>query len=185
LSEVIKHALIADEKLFALLEELQLHSNVRSQFNSYDFEIMKSAISVKSKIVEMDPYEKNERKFLNFGHTIGHALESYSIKHDSLPISHGEAVASGMICELYLSNKYCGFSSEELVRSVNLIKSIFEVLRINKSAFSELTHLVKADKKSHAGKIDFALLKKIGVPVLFNGVSEECLYEAFHFYNEN
>jgi len=186
ITEIIKHALIGDAKFWnRLISLIPLDGNIKtnSEFRLVLSETLDNSIKIKNGFVSMDPYEKNKRKSLNFGHTVGHALETWSLRHDDNPIAHGAAIATGMICESFLSMKLCGLPHEELIRIGDTIKKIFPVVRIKKETFSELIHFVTADKKSNAGSVTYALLNEIGKPVLYNGVSEEILYESFHFYN--
>lgn len=183
MAEVLKHALIADEDLWNKLLPILESQNIQDAILENAMMILHRSVVTKAEIVSKDPFEKNERKFLNFGHTIGHALETWSLKNDSHPISHGEAVGAGMICETYISEKLCGLSAGSRDQICRTIKNVFPINRIKKESMSELVHFVKADKKSDAGKVTFALLSSIGKPVLMNGVEEELLYESFHFYN--
>jgi 3-dehydroquinate synthase len=74
------------------------------------------SVAIKNEITIEDPHEKGIRKALNFGHTIGHAVETYSLINDKDHLSHGEAIAIGMICESYLAHKKTGLPAEELKR---------------------------------------------------------------------
>ena len=76
--------------------------------------LITTSINIKNDIVLNDPLEKGERKLLNFGHTIGHAVESYVLRNEQQPLCHGEAVAIGMICESYISNKQLELSEADL-----------------------------------------------------------------------
>ncbi|MCC6690576.1 MAG: 3-dehydroquinate synthase, partial [Bacteroidia bacterium] len=96
-AEIIKHALIADLAYWEKILKTELSDEVGIA------ELVKQSIAIKRKVVESDPHEKGLRKILNFGHTIGHALESYFLEKNESIVLHGEAVAAGMICEAYLS----------------------------------------------------------------------------------
>ncbi len=89
------------------------------------------------------------RKILNFGHTIGHAIETYflnsQVKGDLL---HGEAVAAGMICETYLSEKHTGLTSEDAKSIISYIERIFGKIKIEKEDIPEILNLIKQDKKN-------------------------------------
>ena len=97
-AEIIKHALIADVKQWDLIKKIDTVEGI-----NWEKYIIPS-LKIKQHIVEIDPFEKRERKALNFGHTIGHAVESFALE-TSEPLTHGEAIAIGMVCELYLSKK--------------------------------------------------------------------------------
>ena len=106
----------------------------------------------------LDPYESDLRKILNFGHTVGHALEMLSSKIFDKFIGHGEAVAIGLICESFISYRISGLSEEELEEIVNLIKSIFPLLIIDKKHYQKIFNLMVFDKKNVNNKIKMVLL---------------------------
>lgn len=187
LVEVCKHALIADADYWGRLQEICLfdHSySLPAMIEPAADDLIRKAIEIKSSIVARDPEERHERRFLNFGHTIGHALETYSLKHDSLPLSHGEAVSAGIICESFLSMKYSGLHPSECDEICKVMKAIFPVRKIHPGSFAELIHLMQADKKSQAGEVAFTLLSKTGNPEIVKGVSSELIFESFQFYNQ-
>ena len=99
-AEMIKHGLIADKGYFEVLRN--------SDYKNLDAQAIYRSVEIKNEIVTTDPHEQNLRKILNFGHTIGHAIEGYSLLNDGSPLLHGEAIAAGMICEGYLSHKLNG-----------------------------------------------------------------------------
>ena len=96
--EALKHGLIADKLYWKILQ-----TGLLSDANNWE-KLIESSIEIKNNIVKNDFEENGERKKLNFGHTIGHAIESHSLKHDKFPLLHGEAIAIGIICEAYLSH---------------------------------------------------------------------------------
>ena len=116
----------------------------------------------KIKITSDDFRESGNRAILNFGHTFGHALESYSFSGNNL-LTHGEAIAVGMIGELYLSNKLTGFPLPEMEVTVLFIKKLFNEINLNCSA-EDLIPFLYADKKNARDKIAFSLLKTPGEP---------------------
>ncbi len=136
-AEVIKHALIGER---ALWEQLSNHHNAKA--------VLEASIGVKVRIVTEDPHEKGLRMLLNFGHTIGHAIESYFLETDD-PLTHGEAIAIGMICELEGSKSHAEIAA--------FINSIFPHRHIPESAFSAIWALMQQDKKNAAGKVRMAL----------------------------
>jgi 3-dehydroquinate synthase len=147
-AEVVKHALIADNNLWNKI--------ISTSFNDLIWEeIIETSIKIKNKIVASDPFEKGERKKLNFGHTFGHAIESYYLEKGT-PILHGEAVFIGMILETELSP----ISKEDKNEIKNYILSNFTLAHTpNKS---NLLPFLMNDKKNSQGKINFSLLNKIG-----------------------
>jgi 3-dehydroquinate synthase len=172
-AEVIKHSLIIDPILWELLK------NNNPKDNNIDYEIIKRAVLVKHNIVITDPKEKNIRKILNFGHTIGHAFESYSLNNDAHPLTHGEAVAMGIICELYLSVVFNGFQKILADDITKFILSLYPYYELKTEAIPKLLDIILQDKKNKNGNFNFTLLSDIGKSVIDNNVSvmliEECL----------
>ena len=147
-AEIVKHALIADVNLWNQLKE--------TPFSDVDWEgIVIRSIQLKNKIILEDPFEKNARKQLNFGHTFGHAIESYYLEKGT-PILHGEAVFLGIILELELSN----ITRQEKSEIKNFILSNFALPHCPSK--SEIAKYLTNDKKNQNGKINFSLLSRIG-----------------------
>lgn len=147
-AEVLKHALISDNSLWLKLKN--------TPFTDLDWEdIIDTSVQIKNKIVLADPFEKGERKKLNFGHTFGHAIESYYLEKGT-PISHGEAVFMGMILETKISD----LSETDKNEIKNYVLSNFALPYTPKK--SSLHKFLKNDKKNQNGKINFTLLNGIG-----------------------
>ena len=147
-SEVVKHALISDNSLWVKLKN--------TPFTDFDWgDIIDTNVQIKNKIVLADPFEKGERKKLNFGHTFGHAIESYYLEKGT-PISHGEAVFMGMILETEISD----LSENEKNEIKDYILSNFALPYTPKK--SNLHKFLINDKKNQDGKINFTLLNRIG-----------------------
>ena len=147
-AEVVKHALISDNSLWLKLKN--------TPFTDLDWEdIIDTSIQIKNKIVLADPFEKGERKKLNFGHTFGHAIESYYLEKGT-PISHGEAVFMGMILETKISD----LSESDKNEIKNYVLSNFALPYTPKK--SSLHKFLINDKKNQHGKINFTLLNGIG-----------------------
>lgn len=175
LAEVIKYGLTFDMSLLEKIKDLD--------FESLD-EIIYKSIQIKNNVVLKDPKENQLRKVLNFGHTLGHAIESYYLESpvkDSL--THGEAIAIGMICESYLSHKTLGLSLETAEKIKADILSVFQKIHLDPSDFEEITSLLVHDKKNRAGRINFVLLKNLEDFEIDCNVEERYLYESFEFYN--
>lgn len=175
LAEVIKYGLTFDMSLLEKIKDLD--------FESLD-EIIYKSIQIKNNVVLKDPKENQLRKVLNFGHTLGHAIESYYLESpvkDSL--THGEAIAIGMICESYLSHKTLGLSLETAEKIKADILSVFQKIHLDPSDFEEITSLLVHDKKNRAGRINFVLLKNLEHFEIDCNVEERYLYESFEFYN--
>ena len=147
-AEVVKHALISDNSLWVKLKN--------TPFTGLDWEdIIDTSVQIKNKIVLTDPFEKGERKKLNFGHTFGHAIESYYLEKGT-PISHGEAVFMGMILETEISD----LSENDKNEIKNYILSNFALPFTPKKSY--LHKFLINDKKNKDGKINFTLLNGIG-----------------------
>jgi len=147
-AEVVKHALISDNNLWEKI--------ISVPFNEMNWgEIIETSINIKNKIVLSDPYEKGERKKLNFGHTFGHAVESYYLEKGT-PILHGEAVLMGILLEVEISL----VSQEQNNEIKNYILSNFSLPFTPKK--SDLLPFLMNDKKNKVGKINFSLLTNIG-----------------------
>lgn len=172
-AEIIKHGLIYDAALFKSLQKIQPEEVTA--------DVIYRSIEIKNEVVTADPYEKGLRKILNFGHTIGHAVESYSLKHDKDPLLHGEAIAIGFICESYLSAKDNGLSESELGEVQSTIFSYYPKYRIE-APFEELLNIMQNDKKNQDGKINFSLLKSIGNCSTDTFCSKEDIKESINYY---
>ncbi len=173
-AEVIKHGLIYDASLFKKLKGI-----VPQELND---EIIYRSIEIKNEVVMKDPFEKGLRKILNYGHTIGHAIESYSLKQDKSPLLHGEAIAIGFICEAYLSAKRTGLKEEELSEIVDTIKNTYPAYKLNKASYPDLIEIMKNDKKNNAGQISFSLLSQIGKCGFDSYCAEEEIIESLDYY---
>ena len=175
LAEMLKHGLICDVAYWNLLKSSDLeHPSV---------ELIYRSVEIKNKVVIEDPKETGIRKSLNFGHTIGHAVETYSLLHDEgRHLSHGEAIAIGMICEAWLSHKKIGLSSEELTEITDVISGLYPKYMIEESANEELYALMQKDKKNQNGKINCTLLTHIGQYSVDNICTEDELCESLKYY---
>ena len=122
------------------------------------------------------------RKVLNLGHTIGHAIESYYLDTDE-PLTHGEAIAAGLICELYLSHNLHELDLKIVQDVEKFVKKWYKEFKIPSDNYSELLHLLLNDKKNEHGKIYFSLLKDIGEPIINQVISEKWIIRSFDYYN--
>lgn len=155
-AEMMKHALIADADFWKRLIRIPM-----AVVSSWDDHILE-AIRIKAEIVNRDPLEQGARRLLNFGHTLGHAFETWSLRNDKSPLTHGEAVAMGMICEAYISYRISGLSHsgrDELVRQILLN---FNHYKIPTTAIDELVEITNYDKKNQKGRTMLTLLRDIG-----------------------
>jgi 3-dehydroquinate synthase len=177
LAEMFKHGLIASEDYWSKLKNL-------SQLALDDLNgLIYESILIKKDIVEQDPNENNKRKTLNFGHTLGHAIESYFLNNSDKPeILHGEAVAIGMILASYISTKTVGLSEVKNKDIKSTLLKTFDKVIFEKSDYAPIIDLLKHDKKNEHGNINFVLLKNIGECEINCKVDNELILEAFNFY---
>jgi len=136
-------------------------------------------------VVLQDPTEQGLRKILNFGHTLGHAIESYCLENpDKKTLLHGEAIAAGMILEGYLSHELRGLSK----LSVNEIKKgfskYFDKVDFTPEDINTILQLLKYDKKNSHGNVNFVLLQAIGNAVTDIKIPEDLFHKAFAYYKE-
>lgn len=177
LAEMLKHGLIANANDFFAFDDL-------SQFQVDKLpELIRDSIQIKTKIAEEDPYEKGLRMALNFGHTLGHAIESYHMEASSkTKLLHGEAVAIGMILALKLSVDVLDFPVEKCDKASQLIRKYFQPVNFTADDIKALKDYMKHDKKNSAGHINFVLLEDIGQPKINCEVSDEHIKKAFAYY---
>lgn len=155
-AEMIKHAMIRDRNIWDRLTSLDAWSNMDQASEIYE------SIQIKKDVVSQDPREGGLRKILNFGHTIGHAVETLSFTTDQ-PFLHGEAIAIGMAAEAVLSVDYCGLPQEDAVKILIYLNEVYDGLDISiLSRQDEIVEFLHSDKKNKGGKLQFSLLKQIG-----------------------
>jgi 3-dehydroquinate synthase len=175
LAEMFKHGLICDADYWNQLKN--------SDLSRPSIELIYHSVEIKNKVVIEDPMETGIRKSLNFGHTIGHAVETYSLLHDEgKHLSHGEAIAIGMICESYLSNKKTGLSTEELAEITTVLSNLYPKYELKVAYNTELFALMQKDKKNQKGNINCTLLSKIGQFSIDNVCTEAELCESLSYY---
>ncbi len=180
-AEMIKHGLIDSEK--------EWKSTISFDMEDIDYDILNdlvfSSVSVKERIVEKDPFEKGIRKALNLGHTIGHAFESLSHQKNK-PVQHGFAVAWGIVCELYLSHVFCGFSKEKLYPTVYFIRDNYSQFPFGCDDYEKLFEYMKHDKKNEsAERINFTFLSDVGQIEINQTATKEDIFEAIDFLRES
>ena len=176
-AEMLKHGLIYDKAYWETLTHLE-----DLDISDLD-QLIYDSILIKNQVVTADPTEQGLRKILNFGHTLGHAIESYFLENDDkTTLLHGEAIAVGMILEAYLSTKICGLSAEELEIINSGILKTFTKIEISKNDQKHIVTLLKHDKKNSHGIVKFVLLEAIGTPKIDCVVSNELISEAFDYY---
>ncbi|WP_308263458.1 3-dehydroquinate synthase [Prevotella sp.] len=178
-AEMLKHGLISDNKHWAELVGFNLAQPDLAQLQR----MVAESIKVKERIVTEDPHEHGIRKALNLGHTVGHALESFAMKHGR-PVLHGYAVAYGMVCELYLSARKTGFPTDKMHQTVRFILDHYGRLPYTCDDYPELLELMRHDKKNTSGIINFTLLGGIGDIRINQTATKEEIEEALDFLRE-
>jgi 3-dehydroquinate synthase len=176
-AEMLKHGLIADKKHWEDLIKIQ-HPDAAS-IEAF----IAQSMEIKQEIVNADCFEKNIRKTLNFGHTIGHAIESLCLA-DEKPILHGEAVALGMICETYLSFLEGLMDKETADLVIENIQRYFCSIDISGFDDMQIFGLLLNDKKNSDLVINFSLLSDIGSSVYDYKCSDENIRKSLHFYRQ-
>lgn len=177
LAEIIKHSLIASEGQWEKLQNIEEINTV--DWSSY----LIPSLQIKQQIVLEDPFEHNVRKALNFGHTIGHAVESQALETET-PLLHGEAVAIGMIGEAYLSYMAGILPKSSLDRITQFLLKIYGQPEIDLSNTALLLNLMRKDKKNKGGVINFTFLDGIGKFEINQTSTDEEILAALEYYNE-
>jgi 3-dehydroquinate synthase len=177
-AEMIKHGLILDKSYWEKI--------VKTGFEDWSkmSSLINGSIKIKLDVIKKDPFEKSFRKILNFGHTVGHAVEAYSLKRDKKPLKHGEAVAVGMICEAYLSKTQLDLSAKDLREIADFISRYFPKYSLRSILSPELISIMRQDKKNeHPDEINFTLLKKIGKGSINHICTETQITAALNYYD--
>lgn len=178
LAEMLKHGLIYDKSYWEKFINL---STV--DIEELDALIHRSVV-IKNEIVSQDLTENGIRKSLNFGHTLGHAIESYFLENESkTTLLHGEAIAVGMILESYISFRKNLISEAELSLIKITLLHYFDKVDFERNDLSPILDLLIHDKKNEYGKVQFCLLNSIGNTIYNQEADNELIIESFDFYN--
>ncbi len=176
-AEIIKHSLINDAKQWRQIKTIKDISTI--DWTDY----LVPSLYIKKRIVEEDPFEKGLRKALNFGHTIGHAVESQYLESDH-PLLHGEAVAVGMVCEAYISSKVSGLSQVNLEEISQFMVSIYGQYPLQKVDYPAMIQLMRKDKKNVKDEINFTLLSSPGKCLINQTCSVALIEESLNYYRK-
>ena len=176
-AEMLKHGLITDEKHWNDL------ISIKDLSSESIFPFIETSMQIKQNVVEQDFTEQNIRKTLNFGHTIGHAIESLFLLKGK-PIMHGEAVALGMVCETRISMLEDLVSQETANDIISHIRKFYPLLDISKFSLEEILNLMKNDKKNSFGNINFSLLTGIGTSIYNCSVTTDRIAESLLYYQK-
>lgn len=177
LAEMLKHGLIFDKNYWEKLQKL-------NQLTTEDLEqLIYESIVIKNAIVSQDPTENGIRKALNFGHTLGHAIESYFLEDDSKEtLLHGEAIAIGMILESYLSLQKDLLKPEEYHQIKTTLQSLFPPVTFTENDIKNVIELLIHDKKNEHGTVQYALLNGIGATKINQLTEDEWIINSFVDY---
>lgn len=174
-AEMLKHGLIRDASYWKKLAALEAPAEAVAH--------IRHSVALKNEVVQEDPTEKNLRKILNFGHTLGHAIESHFLGHPDLEtLLHGEAIAIGMILETFLSTRICGLQEAQAEEIREVLLSHYPRVAIAREHRPEIVRLLIHDKKNTHGKVLFTLLEQIGKATYNREVPAELLDAAFDYY---
>lgn len=175
-AEVIKHGLIADADYF--------DQTITKGLEIDNWEaVIAHSVEIKNAVVKADPKEAGLRKILNFGHTIGHGIESYYLQSE-FKLLHGEAIAIGMICEAYLSKKLLGLSAENLKQISDSILKIYPDINIRKEDFVGIVKLMYQDKKNQGRQLNHSLLREIGSATYDIAVDEKDVIDSLFYFTK-
>ena len=170
---MFKHGLIKDVSYFELLSQKRPQDTTRAEFADFVIE----SVTIKAAIVMNDERESGERKLINFGHTVGHAVEAQSWETDS-PLLHGEAIAIGMVVEAELSRREGMLSEEDVQRIRRVLSAAGLPITVPHLAGDLLLAKMRLDKKNEHGVILFTLLKHIGEAVYDQTVEEDSILQT-------
>ncbi len=177
LAEMLKHGLIHSSKYWESTKNADFEKT--SEFE----ELIWESIKIKSEIVTQDPLEKNLRKTLNYGHTLGHAIESYRMDNPhNKSLLHGEAVAIGLILATYISSELLNFPKNRLNEITECLLRHFPKQSFNQNEIEDIIKLLIFDKKNKNGQVLFVLLEDIGKHKTDCTVSNELIFKAFAYY---
>jgi 3-dehydroquinate synthase len=173
-AEVIKHGLIWDKKYFETIRNYTFPTNVEWPY------LLRRSVEIKGEVVSQDPLEQGLRKILNFGHTLGHAVETYHLENH-IDILHGEAIAIGMIMEMHLSMQKGWIDETDLNEISHWLIEIFGHLGSVPDT-EPLIRLMSHDKKNEADRINFSLLKNPGECTFDIQVEQSMIEKATNYY---
>ncbi len=178
-AEMLKHGLIhSQEHLNRIIKQNPL------KLEETEWEkLIYDSLTIKNHFVVDDPHEKGIRKALNVGHTIGHAFESLSFEKNE-PLLHGEAVANGIICELFLSSQILNFPINKAEEIIDSVLKTYRQIQIDNQDIDKLEQIMLFDKKNKANAINFSLLKDVGSLAIDQYVPEAEIKRSLVYYRE-
>lgn len=177
LAEMLKHGIIYSKEYWERIKNADFSKKEEFEALIWD------SIEIKKEIVEKDPYENDLRKTLNYGHTLGHAIESYSLKNpNKKDLLHGEAVAIGIILATYISKEMYNLNNETLKDISTSVLKHFSKQNFSKKDIEAIINLLMFDKKNRNGEVLFVLMEDIGLLRTNCVVDNGLIYKAFDYY---
>lgn len=177
--EIIKHGIIGDANYFQ-----KVISKKPREFSKQELiEIIKRSCEIKAQIIANDEKESGSRKLLNFGHTIGHAIESLSLETDK-PLLHGEAISIGMMAEAKISQGLGFINNEDLERIKEVLDNAGLPTSYQAEDSEKIIELISKDKKSEAGKVNWTLIEGIGDAAIDQQVGEDQIKTALQYISK-
>lgn len=168
-AEMIKIALVKDEELW---EKMKTNSPLDN--DGFNKEFIERCILLKEEIVNQDPFEKGNRKILNFGHSLGHAFESIAISKGE-DLLHGEAIASGIYYAIKLSEEKLSFPKQRAKEIYKFLNQYYKIIDLKENIDLLINYLI-ADKKNSNNEFKFVLLEDIGKPIINYTISKEDIF---------
>jgi len=176
-AEMLKHGLIRDADYWRQLAALETPADAVAH--------IRHSVALKNEVVQQDPTEKNLRKILNFGHTLGHAIQPHLLRHPDLEtLLHGEAIVIGMILEAFLATRLCDLPEHQANEIRDVLLSHYPRVDIPREHRPEIVRLLIHDKKNTHGKVLFTLLEQIGKATYNQEVPADLLEASFDYYAE-
>lgn len=177
LGEMLKHGIIYSKEYWEHVKKADFSKKE-------DFEtLIWDSVQIKKEIVTKDPFEKDLRKTLNYGHTLGHAIESYFLENpNKTDLLHGEAVAVGIVLATYISKEMFNFPTETLNDISASVFKHFVKQTFSKNDIEAIINLLAFDKKNRNGQVLFVLMEDIGVHRTNCIVNNDLIYKAFDYY---
>ena len=173
LAEVIKTGFIADESILQLMQTFDLE---RDKHNSEKMnQLIQKSVAVKVRVVSTDFKESFEREILNYGHTLGHAIE----RHSKYALRHGEAISIGLVFAAHLSALHCGLPENVVQQHLDLLSRIGLPISYDRGALNQLHAFMSVDKKSRGNTLRFVGLSEIGKTQRIEGLDIDQLSQAY------
>jgi 3-dehydroquinate synthase len=174
-AEIIKYGLISDATFWYFISKLPFNEHTNWQ------QLISRSVEIKSSIVKVDPVERKYRKVLNFGHTIGHAIESTVLETGAKPLSHGKAVATGMVCAAFVSQQQLGLSEASAQQIYDYIGKNIGIVQGMPAYKERIFEFIMNDKKNEGEQVLFTLITGLGHAIINQQVSMEMIERAIDF----